>query len=921
MGRKYIYLFCVLAFSLFHFSVVRAADLKSIGFLWDGGMTTDSITIGKPTLEKFTRMEGTNTLKVDNEVTDAKLSFGVYVPKGKVASLRYKVISKITAKSGQLPPSTSLSFTVKLGENNRKIYHSGKTWFQYSNDEVLIPAGEHKVYIEMHYDAPGCNTIGTIENLSLHVHQYSNYQMTREAICGETGTRYAKCDVCGKGVSFSVPPANDKHDLVVQDRSKSSCLSMSDTMKVCRNCPYMTITYADEPEDHQFDANGHCSVCGLHIPKANAEGTAYEIYDAGEMRVLSELLSLGRIRGDIGIDIKNDLEFNKDIVMLPLGTHDYPFQGVLNGNGHRIRGIVNSYSGVDCLGFVGVAKGTVLSHAVIGNLIFDAGNTLQGMACVGGIVGYASECDIVNCASFGALEGTNYVGGIVGYADKQVSIINCGSVATIRTKGRWNTMACNMPFGHIQNSYGTGTNSRGGTLDELSTTTLRHCFSTQGSADGLKQVTQDVLTSYDMVQLLNEESENPCFMMSETDHYPVPVVATSVPAKASRLARVPAFDPVAASRRARAAADDETSGEVVEKRKNEVQVVSGYVDPNSPSRLYKTIAEVMSEDSSLYADFDRTYIITKSVPEGFRMGDRISGGSLMGFESYFIPADSAYLGMREYEVSNEKVKPQTEAVYYAEDDNERIDEYTADDSGAYSLTSRTSFKNDNDIVYQENVDGVLKTAWSIETRVDDEYNTAYIAGYSYDLETGETHLEFSESYSIGEGGSNTGDGAYVEYYDSLSNTIHVLYTIVGPDNMTGSREHYILRASDQYLLEIRSENMIGGWSVLTDGIYFVYDDNDALVQSVVYGQDETSTSGEMSLKMYYDYIGSWQDKPFPTSIRVPSVEKPSPQQRLDTNVYDMRGRVVRRVTDMKDPFSGLPHGVYIYQGAKYLKRN
>ena len=34
----------------------------------------------------------------------------------------------------------------------------------------------------------------------------------------------------------------------------------------------------------------------------------------------------------------------------------------------------------------------------------------------------------------------------------------------------------------------------------------------------------------------------------------------------------------------------------------------------------------------------------------------------------------------------------------------------------------------------------------------------------------------------------------------------------------------------------------------------------------------------------------------------------------------MQGRVVRRVTDMGDPFNGLPHGLYIYQGTKYIKR-
>ena len=61
---------------------------------------------------------------------------------------------------------------------------------------------------------------------------------------------------------------------------------------------------------------------------------------------------------------------------------------------------------------------------------------------------------------------------------------------------------------------------------------------------------------------------------------------------------------------------------------------------------------------------------------------------------------------------------------------------------------------------------------------------------------------------------------------------------------------------------------------------------------------------------------------FPTAIKVPTVEhQPSLQKRLDFNVYDLRGRMVRRMADVKDPFNGLPRGVYIYQGSKYLKKN
>ena len=41
---------------------------------------------------------------------------------------------------------------------------------------------------------------------------------------------------------------------------------------------------------------------------------------------------------------------------------------------------------------------------------------------------------------------------------------------------------------------------------------------------------------------------------------------------------------------------------------------------------------------------------------------------------------------------------------------------------------------------------------------------------------------------------------------------------------------------------------------------------------------------------------------------------------MDRNIYDMQGRVVRMVTDAEDPFSGLPRGLYIYQGTKYIKK-
>jgi hypothetical protein len=72
--------------------------------------------------------------------------------------------------------------------------------------------------------------------------------------------------------------------------------------------------------------------------------------------------------------------------------------------------------------------------------------------------------------------------------------------------------------------------------------------------------------------------------------------------------------------------------------------------------------------------------------------------------------------------------------------------------------------------------------------------------------------------------------------------------------------------------------------------------------------------------LYYEYKGSWQSNLFPTAIEIPTVKQPSAQQRIDHHVYNLQGRMMRTVTDAKDPFSGLPKGIYIYQGKKYFKR-
>jgi hypothetical protein len=113
--------------------------------------------------------------------------------------------------------------------------------------------------------------------------------------------------------------------------------------------------------------------------------------------------------------------------------------------------------------------------------------------------------------------------------------------------------------------------------------------------------------------------------------------------------------------------------------------------------------------------------------------------------------------------------------------------------------------------------------------------------------------------------------------------------------------------------------MSGGTPSVTEGLYFIYDDEGKLLQAVYYAVDKET--GNLRPFIYYDFLGNWEITPFTTTaIQVPTVKHPSVKEYVDPNIYDMHGRIVRRVTNHQDPFAGLPRGLYLYQGSKYLKR-
>ena len=916
MGRKFIYILTVLLFSLstnsFGYGIKKP-------FLWKGGTTKDGIVISEPKMDGFLVNGAKTGLTVVQEKQKTTMVFDVMVPNGKVAELEYKVLILLSSDEDEVTADTKLFFNTKL-DNNTVRHHEDTEKIRFNSEIVRIPSGKHTITMEASYEAKGCIMVGGINAMYIHVHDFSEVRLLRQPICGQRGVNNSKCTVCGMDSTIYLPPQYKAHSLKESSTTNTSCLSNMGKLRICEHCPYSEIERKDSIKSHVFDADDKCTVCGMHKPKSNADHSVYEVYDASEMRVLAEMVQLGQIPGNIGVDIKADLVFSNEVTMLPLGSFEHPFQGVINGNGHRIRGIVNCFQGVDCLGLVGVAKGMLLSHAVIANLIFDAENTMKGTACVGGIVGYAAYCDIVNCASFGVLEGQNYVGSLVGYADQHVTLQNCASVSPIRTGGHWNPMACGLPYGHILNSYGAATNSLGGEPDQISTATFRHCFTTHGSDEGLKLVSRDMMSTYNMLELLNEESDSTTFMMSQDDAYPIPVVNTEIKAMPN-----PAIATVwkAIPRRIRLSdlTDDDGAIELSEKER-ETEIIGAYSDEDAIAALGTSIEEILKKDSVDYPDFHRMYIVARSVEDAeLQLYEPMEGGTPLSFESHMIAPDSSYVKLTEYYISSSgHVKPLTETIDDKSGAEEYIDEYEVTD-GARNLVSRTIIENKRDITYQENIDGSLETIWNIQTAFNEEDEPIAAEVYSHNATTGEIQLEYAYDYTTSKQAPEE-DKSHSEYLDEETNTIHIFFNDL--DSITGeivSRLHLVIDADNEMVKEIHTEKMIGGQPYLTDGMYFVYDEEGALVQAVVYGPENENQPG-VNLRPYvcFEFLGFWEPTPYPTAIRIPTVTKTSLQKHTDYNIYDMHGRVVRRATNLNDPFSALPQGLYIYQGSKYIKR-
>ena len=151
---------------------------------------------------------------------------------------------------------------------------------------------------------------------------------------------------------------------------------------------------------------------------------------------------------DSHFELIDDLDMT-DYRFYPIGSRDYLYRGVFEGNGHMISNL--TIEGEDDLGLFGV----IAYEAEVKNLCVVDVNITGSGRCVGGLVGYNVGGTVTNCYSTGAVTaGSRYVGGLVGV--NQGSVATSYSNSTVTGEYSVGGLVGNNFYGSIANCYSTG---------------------------------------------------------------------------------------------------------------------------------------------------------------------------------------------------------------------------------------------------------------------------------------------------------------------------------------------------------------------------------------------------------------------------------------------------------------------------------
>lgn len=161
----------------------------------------------------------------------------------------------------------------------------------------------------------------------------------------------------------------------------------------------------------------------------------------------------------------------------PIGTQASPFRGSYDGQGYAITNLFISRKNNNYIGFFGSIAGTADSHAVVKNLHIEIASELSvsknpeklstktvltggviGKNYVGGLAGYSSDADIINCSVVkGDVIGNTAVGGLVG-GTRNTTLISCFTSTTSSSYNNQNNDASTKNVGALVGIVNSTTN-------------------------------------------------------------------------------------------------------------------------------------------------------------------------------------------------------------------------------------------------------------------------------------------------------------------------------------------------------------------------------------------------------------------------------------------------------------------------------
>lgn len=180
------------------------------------------------------------------------------------------------------------------------------------------------------------------------------------------------------------------------------------------------------------------------------------------------------------INIKNGLNKNyiimKDISLtkewVAIGDNTNPFNGVLEGNYHKISGLNNGKTNSNNQGMFGESYGKITNLSIDGNLtgtscvgvlvginrgvvenVHVSGTVKCTNQLAGGIVGYNIGGTIKKSYSNVEVEGKSYIGGLVGNCINGVTIENCYSLGSVKGYSMVGGLCAMLDVGMVTNSY------------------------------------------------------------------------------------------------------------------------------------------------------------------------------------------------------------------------------------------------------------------------------------------------------------------------------------------------------------------------------------------------------------------------------------------------------------------------------------